>query len=251
MTFYPDMPLTQKWDKLSEDQQRLMWRFFRMGNQARQVAIEMELNRKTVDRYFGRWRKALAKGATASAAAAPLAGVVECDESYFGGDPRKASYDPPKEGQKRGRGALGKVKVFGMVERPGDDGRPGRVVPVVVEDVKSRTLIPLLEAHVDKAADLMTDDFKSYKPLEKHGFNHYPVNHAAGEWKEAWTGAHTNTIESFWNHAKRHLKKFNGGWRPKPAVWLGECAARWMWREPKALLAAMKRGLGMLRAEKV
>lgn len=183
-----------------------------------------------------------------------MAGVVECDESYFGGDPRKASYEPPKEGQKRGRGALDKVKVFGMVERPPGvldlktgkikpNPEPGRVLPVVVEDVKAKTLVPLILANVDLSADVMTDDFKSYASLEKKGVNHFPVNHAAGEWKEAWTGAHTNTIESFWNHAKRHLKKFNGGWRPKPAVWLGECAARWMWREPRALFAAMLRGL--------
>lgn len=235
-----EMPLRQPRDRLTDHEQKRLLELWALGVTARAAAQIVEWNRNTVMRYFTRFRTAAAKGAAASAAAAPLAGVVECDESYFGGDPRKASYEPPKEGQKRGRGAAGKVKVFGMVERG-----TGRVVPVIVPDVKARTLHPLIEQHVDKEkTDLMTDDFKSYQSLEKAGWNHFPVNHAAGEWKEAYTGAHTNTIESVWRQFKRHLARFNGGWRKHAGRWLGECAARWLWRGPKDLLAGVA---GVLR----
>ena len=55
-------------------------------------------------------------------------GTVELDESYFGGQ-RKG---------KRGRGAAGKVAVFGILKRH------GKVYTVVVEDTKQKTLLPVI-----------------------------------------------------------------------------------------------------------
>ena len=54
-------------------------------------------------------------------------GSVELDESYFGGQ-RKG---------RRGRGAAGKVVVFGILKRN------GRVYTVVVDNAKSETLFPV------------------------------------------------------------------------------------------------------------
>lgn len=244
-----DMPLRQQRDRLNEREIQLLFILWHTGATARKAAKSVPWARHTVTRYFKRFRIGAANGAAASAAAAPLAGTVECDESYFGGDPRKSSYEPPKEGEpkkKRGRGTE-KIKVFGMVERPFVKGAPGRVIPIVVPNTKKVTLQGHIVRHVDPDADLMTDDFKAYLGLEDKGFNHYPVNHSAGEWKEAWTGAHTNTIESVWCHFKDHLRRFKGGWQQKASLWLGECAARWQWRDFKSLKAAVVRGLGLLR----
>ncbi|HDL3261826.1 TPA: IS1595 family transposase, partial [Mannheimia haemolytica] len=55
-------------------------------------------------------------------------GKIEVDESYFGGH-RKG---------KRGRGAAGKVAVFGLLKRQ------GKVFTVVVENTKSETLMPVI-----------------------------------------------------------------------------------------------------------
>lgn len=55
-------------------------------------------------------------------------GSVELDESYFGGQ-RKG---------RRGRGAAGKVVVFGILKRN------GRVYTVVVNNDKSDTLMPVI-----------------------------------------------------------------------------------------------------------
>ena len=255
-----NMPLRQKRDRLTEEEIKLLFTLWFTGSTARKVTKAVPWSRHTVTRYFARFRAGADKGAAASAAEAPLSGTVECDESYFGGDPRKASYEPRKEGQKRGRGAAGKVKVFGMVERPevqqDEQGKPvkntapGRVIPVIVPNVRAKTLQDEIAKHVDKEKTraLMTDDFKSYRSLEKKGWNHFPVNHSAGEWREAWTGAHTNTIESVWCHFKEHLARFKGGWRRKAQTWLGECAARWQWRTFEGLKAAVVRGLGLMRA---
>ncbi|HGO8411239.1 TPA: transposase, partial [Neisseria meningitidis] len=55
-------------------------------------------------------------------------GSVELDESYFGGQ-RKG---------RRGRGAVGKVVVFGILKRN------GWVYTVVVDNAKSETLLPVI-----------------------------------------------------------------------------------------------------------
>ena len=58
-----------------------------------------------------------------------FSGLIELDESYFGGV-RKG---------KRGRGAAGKVAVFGILKRQ------GKVYTVVVEDTKINTLLPVIK----------------------------------------------------------------------------------------------------------
>ncbi|AJJ48315.1 putative transposase [Francisella tularensis subsp. novicida] len=57
-----------------------------------------------------------------------FAGEIEVDESYFGGT-RKG---------KRGRGADGKVPVFGLLKRN------GKVYTVIIPDAKSDTLLPII-----------------------------------------------------------------------------------------------------------
>jgi len=54
-----------------------------------------------------------------------LSGEIECDESYFGGR-RKGN---------RGRGAKGKVTVFGMLERK------GKIYTTLVDNVSAETLM--------------------------------------------------------------------------------------------------------------
>ena len=57
----------------------------------------------------------------------PVQGEIEVDESYFGG----------KRKGKRGRGAAGKIPVFGLLKRG------GKMYTKVIDDTKSQTLIPL------------------------------------------------------------------------------------------------------------
>ena len=58
----------------------------------------------------------------------PVEGLVEVDESYFGGV-RKG---------KRGRGAAGKIPVFGILKRG------GKVDTVMIPDVRKDTLLPII-----------------------------------------------------------------------------------------------------------
>lgn len=118
---------------------------------------------------------------------APLKNIVEADETYVGGKCRGT----------RGRGAKGKTAVFGLVERQ------GKVRATPVENVKSRTIVPLIQKNVHIEATIMTDEFASYRPLTKTGFAHKTVKHGQRQYVDG--DAHTNTIENFWSHFKRGI----------------------------------------------
>jgi transposase len=90
-----------------------------------------------------------------------LKGEVEADEAYFGAR-RKG---------KRGRGAAGKVRVFGILERA------GKVTVEVVADLKAETLLKLTVKKVGWGSIFYTDKFKGYDSLMFCGFRHLKVDH--------------------------------------------------------------------------
>lgn len=118
----------------------------------------------------------------------PLSGIVEIDETMVGG----------KRSGKRGRGAEGKTVVMGMVERDGD------VMTKVIPNVRRATLHPIIEANVEKGAEIHTDELHSYKTIDTKGYTHKTVNHSAGEY--AKEGTHVNTMEGFWSHLQKSIK---------------------------------------------
>lgn len=118
----------------------------------------------------------------------PLTGNVQSDESYLGS---------PKKGE-RGRGAKGKTILFGLKQSDGD------VRLSVIEDVKAKTLVPLIKANVAPDAIMMTDEFPSYNSLEREGYVHLRVNHRKGEYVNGI--ATVNGVENTWSHFKRGVK---------------------------------------------
>lgn len=83
------------------------------------------------------------------------------DESYFGGV-RKG---------KRGRGAGGKVPVFGILKRS------GKVYTVPLDSLKADTLIPIIKQKVVPDSIVYTDGFKSYDVLGVSEFKHVRNDH--------------------------------------------------------------------------
>lgn len=127
-------------------------------------------------------------------AIAPMNGIVEVDESYFG---------PTRIKGKRGRGAGGKTIVFGLFKR-GD-----KVFTQIVPNCAKRTLQKVIRGHVALESVLHSDGWIGYDGLVDLGFSkHFRVNHADNQF--AFRDNHINGIESFWSFAKRRLAKFNG-----------------------------------------
>ena len=120
-----------------------------------------------------------------------LFGKVEADESYFGG----------KRKGKRGRGAGGKVAVFGLLKRG------GKVYTAIIPNAKTEPLLPIIEEKVRPDSIVYTDTFRSYNALDVSAFHHQRINHS-----ELFTDYqnHINGIDNFWNQAKRRMRKFNG-----------------------------------------
>ena len=143
--------------------------------------------------------------------AVEFSGEIEVDESYFGGT-RKG---------KRGRGAAGKVAVFGLYKRN------GYVYAVSVDNTKSSTLVPIINKHIQPDSIVYTDQYKSYDVLDTSQFHHRRVNHS----KEFVRNAnHINGIENFWRQAKRTLSRYNGIPRRHFGLYLKECEWRFNFR---------------------
>ena len=157
----------------------------RHGVAAKELQRQLGVTYKTAWRMGHELRKFMAEvdGET------PLSGDVEADETYVGGR---------TTGGKRGRGAPNKTVVFGMLERDGD------VMANVVQNVRMKTLQPIIEENVVAGSTVHTDELKSYNGLSKAGFEHETVNHSAGEYVDG--DSHVNGIEGFWARLKLSIR---------------------------------------------
>lgn len=178
----------------------------------------MGVNFKTAAYYFHRLREIIYQ---ATEDETPFGGEVEVDESYFGGR-RKGM---------RGRGAAGKVPVFGLLKRK------GKVYAKVIPNAKSKTLMNIMAKRIVPDSIVYSDAFHSYNILDVSGFKHYRINHSK---LFAYKKNHINGIENFWNQAEQHMRKFNGVPRENFPLFLKECEWRFNNPDPRAQLIQVK-----------
>jgi len=156
------------------------------GIAARQLARDLQVNKNTAWFMGMRIRNAMFEQGEL------LKGIVEMDECYIGGKPRKGSGP-----HKRGRGTS-KAPVIGIIERG------GKVIARHVDKAKlnSTSLAKFVRENVEIAESaLITDEFSGYVTVKKF-MPHFVINHqvsyADGE-------IHTNSIEGFWGLLKRGI----------------------------------------------
>ncbi len=150
-----------------------------------------------------------------------LSGEIEADESYFGGH-RKG---------KRGRGAAGKIAVFGLLKRG------GKVYTAVILNARTKTLLPIIQEQARPDSIVSTNSLSAYNALDVSEFHHLRINHAE---LFADRKNHINGIENFWNQAKRHLRRFNGIQQDSFYWFLKECEWRFNGDNHKQLLNQLK-----------
>ncbi len=156
------------------------------GISARQLGRDLEVNKNTAWFMGMRIRNAMFEQGEM------LKGIVEMDETYIGGKPRKGTGP-----HKRGRGTS-KIPVVGIIERR------GRVVarPVKKSKLNSKNLAMMVRENV--AVDdsmIVTDEFSGYvkiKDFAEHFVINHQISYVDGE-------IHTNSIEGFWGLLKRGI----------------------------------------------
>ena len=206
--------------RISQSKQDRLIEHFIAGTTARTAASLVGVHRNSAAFYFHRLREVIAYELEAESEA--MFGVeIEVDESYFGG----------RQKGKRGRGAAGKIPVFGLLKRG------GKVYTRVIPDAAGKTLVPIIERKVTPDSIVYSDSWRGYNALDVSSFKHFRINHSE---LFAEGRNHINGIENFWNQAKRHMRKFNGVLREHFALYLKECEWRFNTPDPKRQLKMLR-----------
>jgi transposase-like protein len=137
-----------------------------------------------------------------------LSGIVEADEAYVGGKPRKLV-----KRKFKGRGVSGKTPVVVLVERS------GRARTKVMPTVSRQNIRQMMKENVDIKSKIMSDESPLYNTAGVYfQGGHEAVNHS--KWEFARGDANNNTAESFFallkrgiygtfhNVSKEHLDKY-------------------------------------------
>jgi transposase len=190
---YPFHDFTGRWinrGALRPDQWLRLIKLFELEISARKMAAQLQLSYATVYKALTTIRQSIWVH-TQQEAGRQLGGEVELDESYFGGR-RKG---------KRGRGAAGKVPVFGILERQ------GQVSVEVVPNVRAHTVLGLAITKVRRGSIVYTDRYRIYDALMFCGYRHLKVDHG----KQFSRGrVYINGLEGFWSWAKERVIKHHG-----------------------------------------
>ena len=129
-----------KHSKLTTIQTGRLCEHFVAGTPARTAAQLIGVNKNTAALFYHRLREIIALHIEDES---PLRGEIEIDECYFGGV-RKG---------KRGRGAAGKVPVFGILKRG------GRVYTKMIPDARAVSIMPIIKAKVELDSIVYSDAF--------------------------------------------------------------------------------------------
>ena len=158
------------------------------GISARQLSRDLHVNKDTAWRISMKIREAMCEREQLDL----LTGIVEADETYIGGKPRKGT-GPHKPGP-----GTKKIPVVGMIERK------GKIKAEVVKNknLNNRKLKSLIRRNVDiTSTTLITDEYKAYIGIRKimpHKIIDHTIWYVDGD-------IHTNTIDSFWALLKRGI----------------------------------------------
>lgn len=192
------------------------------GLSAMQLQRNIDVSYPTAHSMYMRIRRMMAEPT------GKLDDVVEMDETFIGGKPRKGANPdclPPKNRKKlddrieeleeegfefkegtwkvacdvdikRGRGSQKMVPVVGIVERDGN------VVAEVMQHLTSQNLTAMVKKHVDEDDSvIITDSYRGYSQLHRI-IEHVKIDHHE---MYSYKGVNTNTIESFWAIIERGI----------------------------------------------
>ena len=142
--------------------------------QAKNGISSIELARRLGVRQPTAWlvKHKLMRAMAAREAAKPkLAGRVEMDDAYLGGE---------RSGGKRGRGAAGKTPFVAAVETTAER-KPRRLRLTVVKGFRKREVERLAKAAIEPGSDVVSDGLSCWPAVEKAGCTHSPIVTGSGK----------------------------------------------------------------------
>jgi transposase-like protein len=148
--------------------------------QAKNGISSIELARRLGVRQPTAWlvKHKLMRAMAAREAGKPkLAGRVEIDDAYLGGE---------RPGGKRGRGAAGKTPIVAAVETTAER-RPKRLRLMVVKGFRKREVEKLAKAAIEPGATVVSDGLSCWPAVEKAGCQHFPIVTGSGKRAANWT----------------------------------------------------------------
>ena len=120
----------------------------------------------------------------------------------MGGEGKKVEVDETFIGRKKGvevkRGTAHKMAVLSLVERGGE------VRSFPINTTKAKEIGPIVNKHIAKESDLMTDEASQYQSIGKRFTSHGWVTHSAGQYVDG--PIHSNTVEGYFSIFKRGMK---------------------------------------------
>ena len=203
---------------ISERKTREIIRLFSLDIEAKKTAELTGISRPTVNKFYGAFRGRIAELCEAES---PFEnGEIELDESYFGARRVRGI---------RGRGAKGKIPVFGMLKR-GD-----KVYTQIVKNCSMNELMPIIKGKAETGSVIYTDGFKTYDGLVNYGYKkHFRVRHGENEFADGHN--HINGIENFWGLCKVRMAKFRGVHKHTFYLHIKECEFRYNYRNKNIYL---------------
>jgi len=188
------------------------------GQASLETAKEARVNRHTTDRLFRLLRAVLYQARSSEPLVLSPDEVTEADEVHItAGLKGRAgglalARDPRRRGLKRrGRGTWDsdRLPVFGLL------CPDGQVRLFVLRNVQTQTIQPMVFQMVRREATVYTDSYAIYHFLDRAGYQHHTVNHAAGEYARDHDGdgrceVHCNTMECTWSWLRPMVRTYRG-----------------------------------------
>src|SRR3954454_15710591 len=106
-----------------------------------------------------------------------LAGRVEVDDAYLGGE---------RPGGKRGRGAAGKTAIVAAVETT-PERKPRRLRLSVVKSFRKKEVERIAKRDFEPGSDVVSDGLSCWPAVEKAGCSHRPMVTGSGKRAAGWT----------------------------------------------------------------
>jgi transposase-like protein len=138
-----------------------------------------------------------------------------------------ASIQPPEAGHEQPTTRPYFSNPAGLPWRAGRQlQRSGEAVIRLLDNVRQKTIKPLVLRTVAAGTLMHTDEYSIYGRLPELGYGHKTVNHSKGEYARDEDGdgfheVHVNTLEGFWSLLRSWLRPHRGISQDKLPLYLG------------------------------